>query len=244
MSTAPHGVTRRSKSAALPQETTPAADRTGRRTVRGMSLVAAIAVVGLCAGCGSSGKSAASASSTASIGTQSSASASAYASSSSSGTASAPSSPLAGSAKPVVRDGKTPHPTITAAPASFQKSVTYSTGVVLTITSIKQSKETGQGPGVFEGAPITQVTVKFTNGSKSTINLEQVVVQMTYGSPARVASPVYNTSAVDFSGSVRPGASQTATYIFSIPSAGLKHSTMTVDFDGTYAAADFTGSVQ
>ncbi|TWE11815.1 hypothetical protein [Rudaeicoccus suwonensis] len=242
MSTTPHGVTRRSRSAGQTQDTVPTAGRAGRRTARGLSLVAAVAVVGLCAGCGSSGKVAASASSTASAGTQSSASASAYPSSS--GTASAPSSPLAGAAKPVVRDGKTPHPTITAATASFDTSVTYPTGVVLTITSIKQAKETGQGPGVFANAPITEVTVKFTNGSKSTINLEQVVVQMTYGSPARIASPVYNTSAVDFSGSVRPGASQTATYVFSIPSAGLKHNTMTVDFDGTYAAADFTGSVQ
>jgi len=160
------------------------------------------------------------------------------------GTASRPADPLAGKYTPVIRNGRRPHPTITAKPAPFDKTVKYSDGLSLHIDKIRHGVESGYGPGVFHGSPTTQLSVTMTNHTKKAINLDQVVVQMDYGSPSRIAPPVYNNAALDFSGILKPGDSRTATYIFSVPTSQLSDVTMTVDMDSIHVAAMFTGSVQ
>ncbi|TWP38679.1 hypothetical protein [Leekyejoonella antrihumi] len=160
------------------------------------------------------------------------------------GTAKRPANPLAGKAEPVIRNGKRPHPTLSAKPAAFDRTVSYSDGLSLTVKKIRHGVETGYGRGTFHGSPTTQLSVVMTNHTKKSINLQQVVVQMEYGAPARIAPPVYDDVASDFSGVLKSGASQTATYVFSVPTSLLGNVTMTVDMDSVHAAAMFTGSAR
>lgn len=155
-----------------------------------------------------------------------------------------PADPLA-PATPVVikRNGKTPHPRFSAVPAPFTGTVAYADKLRLAIVSVSQGTVTGEGPGVFKGDPRTTFTVKVTNGTTTAIQLDAVVVSVSYGSPGRVARPVYGTGAQDFSGLLQPGRSAQATYSFSIPAPGLANSTFRIDFDGTHTAAVFRGRV-
>lgn len=161
-----------------------------------------------------------------------------------SGTATRPSNPLAAKPAPVMRNGRRPHPTIGARPEPFTKAVAYGDGLSLRVVRIKHLIQQGYGPGVFHGSPFTQVTIKLTNGTRKAINLDNVVVQVVYGSPERVAPPVYGDGAADFAGLLKAGASQTATYSFSIPVRDISTVSMTVDMDTAHAAAKFTGSLK
>jgi hypothetical protein len=151
-------------------------------------------------------------------------------------------SPLAPSTvEPVIRDGVRPHPSISAKPQPFDRPVTYPDGVELAVTGIHQGRVTGQGPGVVAG-PKTTFDLRFTNGSNRAISLDQVVPTAEFGSPARLARPVYDDRTQDFGTTVKPGATATATYAFSIPQDELSHVVIHLDFDGRHVAATFRGS--
>lgn len=143
--------------------------------------------------------------------------------------------------KPVIRNGKRPHPTITAPTAAIDGTVTYTDGVTLEITKVTHGKVTGQGPGIVKG-PTTTFALTLDNGSDRTLDLTSVVVTTVYGSPARVSSPVYGTGDKDFGSDVKPGRSASAVYSFMISSAQGSRVTVNVDFDGRHTAAVFSGS--
>jgi hypothetical protein len=144
---------------------------------------------------------------------------------------------------PVVRNGVRPHPSISAAPQPFTHVVHYPDGVRLKVTAIHQGRVSGQGPGVVQG-PRTTFDLLFSNGSKRAVNLDQVVPTAEFGSPARIASPVYDDQTQDFGTTVRPGHSEKAVYAFSIPVADLNDVTIHLDFDGRHYAATFHGSAR
>lgn len=120
--------------------------------------------------------------------------------------------------------------------------VKYPDGVTVTVAKVARGVEQGQGPGVFHGRGHTALTVTLTNGSAQPIDLTQVVVTTTYGTPAQVAAPVYeDPAAQDFTGTVAPGATATATYEFAVPPAQARSAVTTVDFDDAHAPATLTG---
>lgn len=164
------------------------------------------------------------------------------------GTVSRPADPLVtASAAPVKRAGGALKPSISAKAGSFlpTQGVSYPDGIELTVTATTQAVESGRGPGMFPGRPLTEISLKLTNKGAAAIDLDQVVVTTTYGSPARLASPVYNDPrAVDFHGRVAAGASAVAVYVFSVPTPDLSRVTSVVDFDGLHAAATFTGAAR
>lgn len=141
---------------------------------------------------------------------------------------------------PVIRGGGTPHPSISADPQPFDEPIEYPDGVSLEVTEIEQGEVTDQGPGVV-GGPTTAFEVVFTNDSKKSVDLNQVVVTAVYGDPGRLAHPVYDPQSQDFAGRVAPGKVARARYVFSIPPAQLGNVTVHVDFDGLHAAGRFTG---
>lgn len=116
----------------------------------------------------------------------------------------------------------------------------YPDGVTLRITSIRQGHTSGQGPGIITG-PVTTFHLLFANNSGRTINLDQVVPTATFGKPARIARPVYDQKTQDFGTAVKPGATERATYAFSIPVSELSDVTIYMDFDGRHVAAQFHG---
>jgi hypothetical protein len=153
-----------------------------------------------------------------------------------------PKDPLApGTIKPVLRNGKRPHPTVTAAPATFRGTVRYSDGVSLEVTRIVHGRVTDEGPGVVQG-PVTTFSLSLRNGSSRPLRLDSVVVTAVYGRPGRVASPIYLDRSQDFAGTARPGATAKAVYTFAISVPRSDHVTIHVDFDAVHAAAVFAGS--
>jgi hypothetical protein len=147
--------------------------------------------------------------------------------------------------QPVIRNGNRPQPKVTANRGGFSAAtpVNFPDGVSVKVDKVAQGVEQGEGPGVFRGRPHSAFTLSLTNGSTGPIDLTQVVVTTTYGSPAKLASPVYGVAAAaDFTGTVAPGATATATYVFAIPPGQAKSTVMTVDFDDVHAAATLTGS--
>jgi hypothetical protein len=162
-----------------------------------------------------------------------------------SGTASRPPDPIVKTVPPVQRKGAKPASQRLNSPAAaFTGQVRYTDGVTLQVLSIAQGTSSGKGPGVFVGSPRTALTIKVTNDTSRPLALNGVVVSLLYGTPQRMASPVYEDSAHDLAGTVAAGKSATAVYMFSVPTKELSQVTMTVDFDGTHAAAVFRGSVK
>lgn len=158
----------------------------------------------------------------------------------------APVDPVApAAAVPVTRNGKRAARTV-AAPnrGAFAPTapVTFPDGVSLSVDKVARAVQQGRGPGEFHGRPYTVLTLTLTNGTAAPIDLSQVVVTTTYGTPPLVASPIYEDgSSADFAGTVAPGARATATYAFAIPPAQARSAVTTVDFDDVHAAATFTG---
>ena len=147
--------------------------------------------------------------------------------------------------RPVIRNGRAPHPSIApkTGNAGALRSVAYKDGVTVTVTRVTQGVETGQGPGVFAGRPHTALTLTVVNRSAKALDLSQVVVTALYGSPARLAAPVYEDAAArDFTGTLKPGATATATYVFSVPTASVKSLVAIVDVDATHVAARVKGA--
>lgn len=147
-------------------------------------------------------------------------------------------------AQQALRPGKPAGPRTQANRGGFTvvTPATFPDGVSVRVVKVTKSVEQGAGPGVFKGRPHTALTLSLTNGSRVPLDLTQVVVTTTYGSPALVASPVYeDPSAADFTGTVAPGITATATYVFAVPPGQVRSAVTTVDFDNAHAAATFTG---
>lgn len=148
--------------------------------------------------------------------------------------------------RPVKRQGRQGPPTYRGGNARFTKkdAVRYADGTLVRIVETRQHVEQGQGPGSFSGRPYTTLAVSVTNGSAKSIDLSQVVVTSQYGSPARLAAPVYeNASVTDFSGPLQPGSAATAVYAFAIPTGDTKRVETIVDLDSEHAPAHFSGAV-
>lgn len=223
----------------------------GRRSVtkshRSRWVVALLPVVVVTAGCGSQGSTATliSAGSSAAKG---SAAPTTTTDPSSAGTA-RQQDPLAPrSYRPVVRDGSSARRTpATREVGGFSPAhpVTYPDGISVTVRRYAHGVEKGRGPGVFLGRPYTEIVMSLSNGSTTSLDLNSVVVTATYGSPARIAPPVYEVAAArDFSGTVATGSSANAEYVFAIPTSARRTVVMRVDFDGKHEPAVFSGSVQ
>jgi hypothetical protein len=156
----------------------------------------------------------------------------------------APVDAIAPPAQPVIRKGPRPRPNVTANEGRFSAAspAKFADGVSLSVDRVVPGVEQGQGPGILHGVPNTAITLTLANHSAAAIDLTQVVVTTTYGSPPHVAQPVYgDTPAADFTGTVQPGGSASATYVFAIPAGQTKSAVTTVDFDDVHVAAKFTG---
>ena len=149
--------------------------------------------------------------------------------------------------QPVVRPGKATRPTLAAATGRLAPGarVRYADGVSVTVERITRTVEQGSGAGAFPGRPLTALVLAMTNGSPQPLDLSQVVVTTTYDERPHTATPVYSTAdATDFTGTLAPGGTARATYVFAIPPGQAKKVSTWVDVDSTHAAANFTGAVQ
>jgi hypothetical protein len=76
------------------------------------------------------------------------------------------------------------------------------------------------------------------------IDLSEVVMTAMYGTPARLAQPVYKAAPVrDCAGTVQTRQSASAMYAFAIPANQVRKVVVMVDVDGVHAAAKFAGAI-
>lgn len=146
----------------------------------------------------------------------------------------------------ITRPGQPSTPTISAPPSAFKAPVTYSDGVKVTVDKVTPGVETGHGAGVFAGRQFAVFTVTMHNGTTRPMDLQQTVLTTTYGPRNLVAERVYaaDAGAVDFGGSLAPGASATARYAFAVPTDQLGDVRLVADFDGVHTSAEFTGDAR
>ncbi len=145
-----------------------------------------------------------------------------------------------------VRPGKAAKSRITPATrGSFAVApVRYPDGVVVWVDVTKSGKEDGKGPGAIPGRSYVGFKIRIDNQSDRAVDLNQVVVTTTYGSPARIAAPVYeDPAALDFTGSVLPGDKAFATYFFAVPVQDRSEVSAAVDLDANHATAVVRGRV-
>ena len=149
---------------------------------------------------------------------------------------------------PVTRRGPAPlvkAKALTRGTLSRLATVSYPDGVVVRVDAVRNGVEDGHGPGVFDGRAYTAVTLTVINGSAAPVELNEVVVTATYGSPALVAAPVYeDPRAQDFSGVAAPGGSLSATYAFAVPPKDRGSAAVQVDFDSAHNPAVFRGGLR
>lgn len=154
-----------------------------------------------------------------------------------------PTDPLAGTYHPVKRSGPVATHRITATRGTFTKPVTYSDGLRLSVVKVTTAVESAQGAGAFPDTNESVLTLRLINRTTRPVDLENVVTQLAYGHPARIAQAVYdNPAARDFGTVVAPGTSVEGTYAYAVPKNALGALTMHVDLDGLHAVATFTGS--
>lgn len=145
----------------------------------------------------------------------------------------------------VLRNGKTPNPTVVAPASQFSQPVTYSDGVRLRVVKAAKDIEEGHGAGTFAGRELVVLDLEIVNGTPKGMTLDQVVVTAFYGKDRQLAPTVYapNVSFKDFGGSLAAGKSAPARYAFAIPAHELGAVTLVIDFDGVHASTVFTGKV-
>lgn len=129
-------------------------------------------------------------------------------------------------------------------PVPFASPARYTDGLTVAVRKIEHGTVTDTGAGAMTGQARTVFTLRLTNGSRSPVDLDQVVISTTYGKSRTAASPVYGGDLGDFAGVVRPGGTATARYGYAIPTSDLGNVVMTVDFDGRHASAVFRGSAR
>lgn len=163
------------------------------------------------------------------------------------GTASRGADPLVTSTAQVTRGSAAPAPSVTAPAAALRGTsavaLSYPDGVKVSLDKVVRGTTVANGPGTFNGLPYLALTLQVTNGGKTALDLNQVVVSLRYGSPQRSAQPVYQQGASDFRGSLPSGGSGTATYLFTQPQPASASAQLVVDLDGTHTPATFSGKL-
>jgi hypothetical protein len=126
------------------------------------------------------------------------------------------------------------------------KTLTYESGLAVTVVSVKVFNPGSYASGVIAGQKAVKVTWTITNGTDANVDLSGAEARLTYGTEGVQAESVY-AEGVDgqypFDGSLRPGQKKTATSAFSVPKAGLANVVVEVEPEFMSQTAFFTGKV-
>lgn len=128
------------------------------------------------------------------------------------------------------------------APVALGKPSSFGNGVTTSLVSVKRVTVTGHRPGEISGTGLA-VTVQFTNGGTAPVSLNTAAVNTFTGAVGAPATPVHGVATRPLQGTLAPGRSQSATYVFAAPEAGLGDVTVTVAWLAGSATAVFNGAV-
>jgi hypothetical protein len=127
------------------------------------------------------------------------------------------------------------------APVGLQDRSTGEDGVAASITTLEAIQGEGRGPGNISG-PALRVTVRIDNGTGAPVSLDGVGVELSYGADLTPASPLNDSSAAPFHGTVDQGGSATGVYVFSVPENARDSVTISVGYRAGTPYLVFRGS--
>jgi hypothetical protein len=127
------------------------------------------------------------------------------------------------------------------APVGLADRATSEDGVTASVTSLEAIQGEGRGPGNISG-PALRVTLRIDNGTAGTLSLDGVGVELSYGADLTPASPLNDSSAVPFHGTLDQGGSTTGVYVFSVPENARDSVTITVGYRAGAPYLVFHGS--
>jgi cytoskeletal protein RodZ len=117
---------------------------------------------------------------------------------------------------------------VVASTAEVAQNVKTPGGLTANVTAVEAYTATARRPGEVSG-PAVKVTLKLVNDTGSDFPLSTATVNAYYGSASTPASPVEGDSASKpFTGTLKAGATATAVYVFSVPSADSGDVTLTL----------------
>ncbi len=152
--------------------------------------------------------------------------------------------PSATQSTPAVTPGKidqtvAPQKQETAKPVDLDKTQ-KADAITVSLKSIKSTKVTGHGPGEISG-PALVVTVVVKNGSKSRVSVDSAIVTL-IDSKGNVGTPMTESPARPFTGSVAAGDSATGVYVFQIGKKVRNPIRVSVTYSTEHTTALFVGN--
>lgn len=125
-------------------------------------------------------------------------------------------------------------------PAPLDEPVSAPSGLSASIVSIESVDGEAVGAGDV-GGPAIRVTVRLTNGSTTPLDTALTVVNGYSGADREPAGTLVKPGGKPFSGTVGPGETQDAVFLFTIPEDARGDVTITVDYAAGQPAFVFQG---
>ncbi|HEY3339515.1 MAG TPA: DUF4352 domain-containing protein [Propionicimonas sp.] len=159
-------------------------------------------------------------------------------------TQSASAAPTTVESTPAVTPGKidqtvAPRKQETAKPVDLDRKQ-KADSIVVSLKSIKSSRVTGHGPGEISG-PALVVTVVVDNRSKSRVSVDSAIVTL-IDSKGNVGTPMTESPARPFTGTVAAGDSATGVYVFQVGTKVRNPIRVSVTYSTEHVTALFVGN--
>lgn len=125
-------------------------------------------------------------------------------------------------------------------PAPLDEPVSAPTGLSASLVSIEAVDGEAVGAGDV-GGPAIRVTVRLTNDSATALDTSLTVVNGYSGADREPAGTLVKPGGKPFSGTIEPGESQEAVFLFTVPEDARGDVTITVDYAAGQPAFVFQG---
>lgn len=127
-------------------------------------------------------------------------------------------------------------------PVPLADTARFGTGLDLRVIDVEAVRGVARGPGEIAG-PAVRLTVQLTNRGRREISLESVVLSVSYGPDRTPAMTLTGPDGRPFGGTLAPGGSQRARYVFAIPPAARDHVKVVASYTGSVPGVALTGSM-
>lgn len=128
-------------------------------------------------------------------------------------------------------------------PVGLGQEADFGNRVSARLLSVTKISAKASRPGQRSG-PALAVTVQVTNGRATPISLDTVGVNLYVGADGAPGSRLYDYATAPLRGALPPGHSESATYVFSVPTAEPDGVTVTVAYGAADGTAVFSGTVR
>lgn len=139
---------------------------------------------------------------------------------------------------PEGEEGPTAAPDVIVERASADDDVTFDTGVEVSLGELLTTSVEAETPGEISGSAVV-VEVVVTNDSTEAVDLSSAIVSLKAGDVLGIGTTAGSPS--PFNGSVAPGESVTASYVFMLDPAKDREVTVSVNYAAGEPVAVFTG---